>query len=237
MSRNVQRTIRVTMTRYLFSILILNLSLASADSASAEDRPAEQPNVVLIFADDLGYGDLGCYDDEQIGTVLREKAVDWITEKKDKPFFLYLATTNIHHPFTPAPRFKDTSQAGLYGDFIHELDWMVGEITACLEKNGLSENTLVIFTGDNGGMLNFTGSKPSDHAWGGAPTAAFAGSVNSNIADAKIKKDAPPAQLYDLENDVNQTKNLYREYPEVVKEMQALLNSYLPAKQRNGKRK
>ena len=58
---------------------------------------------------------------------------------------------------TPAPRFKGTSQCGLYGDFIHELDWMVGEIMDCLEDNGLSDNTLVIFTSDNGGMLNRAG--------------------------------------------------------------------------------
>ena len=67
------------------------------------------------------------YDDEKTGTLLTEKAVQWITEKKDKPFFLYFATPNIHHPCTPALRFKGTSQCGLYGDFVHELDWMVGE--------------------------------------------------------------------------------------------------------------
>jgi arylsulfatase A-like enzyme len=228
---------------------------------------------------------------------------------------------NSKNPFTPAPRFKGTSQCGLYGDFIHELDWMVGEVLKCLEENHLSDNTLVIFTSDNGGMLNlggrnamkdghrpngdllgfkfgawegghrvpfiarwpgkieagsksdqlicnvdmlstfmaltgqnpasledkdsinvlpalvgnpserirkelvlapfrspnlslrkgkwlyigaqgsggFSGGKPDQHAWGGAPAAAFAGSVNSDIENGKIKKDAPPSQLYDLE--------------------------------------
>jgi arylsulfatase A len=292
------------------------------------------------------------YDDEKTGTLLTEKAVKWITENKDKPFFLYFPTTNIHHPFTPAPRFKGTSQCGLYGDFIHELDWMVGEVLKCLEENNLRDNTLVIFTSDNGGMLNlaarnawgdghrqngdllgfkfgawegghrvpfiarwpgkiaagteskqlicnvdmlatfmaltgqdpnslknkdsinvlpallgdptgplrtelilapfkspnlsirkgkwmhigaqgsggFTGSKPSDHAWGGAPAAAFAGSKNSDIENGKIKPGAPPAQLYDLDADLFQTKNLYREYPEVVKELSALLATYAPPK-------
>ena len=60
-------------------------------------------------------------------------------------------------PFTPAERFQGTSQCGLYGDFIHELDWIVGEILSCLEDNGLSDNTLVIFTSDNGGMFNLGG--------------------------------------------------------------------------------
>lgn len=94
------------------------------------------------------------YDDEKTGTLLTEKAVKWIEQNKEEPFFLYFPTTNIHHPFTPAPRFKGTSQAGLYGDFIHEFDWMVGELIKCLEENGLTENTLVIVTSDNGGMFN-----------------------------------------------------------------------------------
>ena len=97
------------------------------------------------------------YNDYTVGTVLAEKAVDWITANKQQPFFLYLATTHIHHPFTPGKRFQGTSEAELYGDFIQELDWMVGEVTQCLEQHGLSENTLVIFTSDNGGMLNLGG--------------------------------------------------------------------------------
>ena len=97
------------------------------------------------------------YNDYTVGTVLAEKAVDWITANKQQPFFLYLATTHIHHPFTPGKHFQGTSEAELYGDFIQELDWMVGEVTQCLEKQGLSENTLVIFTSDNGGMLNLGG--------------------------------------------------------------------------------
>lgn len=98
------------------------------------------------------------YGDELVGTTLTQKAIEWIkTHKKDKknePFFLYFATTNIHHPFTPHPRFKGTSQAGRYGDYIHELDWMVGELLSCLKEMGLEDNTMVIFTSDNGGMLN-----------------------------------------------------------------------------------
>ena len=98
------------------------------------------------------------YKDEKVGTTLKDKAVAWLknisTKKPDQPFFLYLATTNIHHPFTPAPQFKGTSEAGRYGDFIHELDWIVGEVLRTVEEIGEEENTLVIFTSDNGGMLN-----------------------------------------------------------------------------------
>ena len=94
------------------------------------------------------------YDDEKTGTLLTEKAVGWIKDNKARPFFLYFATTGIHHPFATAPRFRGTSECGRYGDQIHELDWMVGEVLKTLEEQGLAEKTLVIFTSDNGGMLN-----------------------------------------------------------------------------------
>ncbi|AWW32719.1 arylsulfatase [Echinicola strongylocentroti] len=115
-----------------------------------------------------GYNQIGgaqkahlLYEDEKVGTTLKNKAVAWMESRAqkqdDRPFFLYLATTNIHHPFTPAPQFKGTSQAGRYGGFIHELDWIVGEIVKTVEAMGEEENTLVIFTSDNGGMLNHGG--------------------------------------------------------------------------------
>lgn len=99
------------------------------------------------------------FKDDMIGTTLKDKAVSWIKQNKNKPFFLYFAPTNIHHPFTPAPQFIGASQAGLYGDFIHELDWMIGELLNTLDKEGLINNTLVIFTSDNGGMFNQGGQE------------------------------------------------------------------------------
>lgn len=97
------------------------------------------------------------YNDYTVGTVLANKAVDWISTNKDNPFFLYLATTHIHHPYTPGVSFQGTSSAALYGDFIQELDWMVGQVMQSLEQQGLTDNTLLIFTSDNGGMLNLGG--------------------------------------------------------------------------------
>lgn len=94
-----------------------------------------------------------------VATTLKDRAVQWIKEHKDSPFFLYYATTNIHHPFTPAERFVGTSEAGPYGDSIHELDWVVGEIMRTLDEEGLAGNTLLIFTSDNGGMLNHGGQR------------------------------------------------------------------------------
>lgn len=113
------------------------------------------------FDEKFGLKDIGgavaahkLYKDREVGTTLKEKAVQWIKDHKNAPFFLYYATTNIHHPFTPAERFVGTSQAGRYGDSIHELDWIVGEIMKTLEEEGLADNTLFIFTSDNGAMMN-----------------------------------------------------------------------------------
>ena len=102
------------------------------------------------------------YIDEEVGTTLTEKAVDWLeAQRENQPFFLYFAPTAIHHPFTPAKRFVGTSQCGLYGDFVHELDWSVGEILDYLDRADIADNTLVIFTSDNGGMINHT----AQQAW------------------------------------------------------------------------
>ena len=100
------------------------------------------------------------YVDEMIGMNLTERSVKWIEKQDNKtPFFLLLSTTNIHHPFTPAPQFDGTSEAGRYGDFTSELDWITGQIMAALESQGVAENTIVIFTSDNGGMLNEGGKE------------------------------------------------------------------------------
>ncbi|MFC1762455.1 arylsulfatase, partial [Planctomycetota bacterium] len=76
------------------------------------------------------------------------------------------------------------------------------------------------------GSGGFTGG-PGKHGAGGPACTSFIGNVNSDIANGKIKKAAPAAQLYDLEADLNQTKNVFSQYPEVVQEMEALLESYL----------
>ena len=99
------------------------------------------------------------YRDEELGATLTEKATTWMRARNDKPFFLYFATPHIHHPFTPAAKFKGTSECGVYGDYIHEFDWMVGEVMRTLDELHLRDNTLVILTSDNGGMLNQSGQK------------------------------------------------------------------------------
>ncbi|WP_221031505.1 sulfatase family protein [Actomonas aquatica] len=79
-----------------------------------------------------------------------ERAVDFIRRHPDGPFFLYLAHNMPHVPIYASPEFEGTSQRGLYGDVIQELDWSVGQIRAALEAQGLLENTLIVFSSDNG---------------------------------------------------------------------------------------
>ena len=79
-----------------------------------------------------------------------KKALEFINMNKDEPFFLYLAHSMPHIPIAASPDFKGKSKRGLYGDVIEEIDWSTGEILKTLETLGLDENTLVIYTSDNG---------------------------------------------------------------------------------------
>ncbi|GAB5561682.1 MAG: arylsulfatase [Synoicihabitans sp.] len=82
---------------------------------------------------------------------MTEKTVEWISEQKaDQPFFVYLAFNSPHYPIVPNEEFHGKSKAGYYGDFVIETDAMVGKVLAALEEQGLAENTLVIFSADNG---------------------------------------------------------------------------------------
>jgi arylsulfatase A-like enzyme len=90
---------------------------------------------------------------DEVMSRLTAKAVKWIEDNRTHPFFLYYAPNAVHEPVTPSAKFTG-SPFGKYGDFIHELDWSVGQILAELEKDQLLSNTLIIFTSDNGGALN-----------------------------------------------------------------------------------
>ena len=79
-----------------------------------------------------------------------EEAIQFIKRSKDQPFFLYLPHTFVHIPLYASARFRGRSPLGLYGDALQEIDWSVGEIRRTLEQEGLEENTLVLFSSDNG---------------------------------------------------------------------------------------
>lgn len=94
------------------------------------------------------------WKDEDMADEITRRAVKFIDEQKAKPFFLYFATHDAHVPRFPHQRFRGKSEHGLRGDAIVELDWCVGEIMATLDKHKLADNTLVIFTSDNGGVMD-----------------------------------------------------------------------------------
>jgi len=94
-------------------------------------------------------------DQATLTTRYTERAVQFIEKNKDRPFFLYLPHSMPHVPIAASSKFKGQSKQGLYGDVIMEIDWSVGQIVAALRRNGLEENTLVIFMSDNGPWLNF----------------------------------------------------------------------------------
>ncbi len=90
--------------------------------------------------------------DDRIDFILADKAEKFLAQQtKDIPFFLYLAFASVHNPINPAPDFRGKSRAGLYGDYIQQLDHCTGLVLDALKKQGLAENTIVIFTSDNGG--------------------------------------------------------------------------------------
>jgi arylsulfatase A-like enzyme len=105
----------------------------------------------------IGYmtgGKSALWVDEDISTTLTGKATKFIDDHRRQPFFLYFATHDIHVPRIPNPRFVGKTSMGPRGDAIAELDWSVGEVLKALERNGLTKNTLVMFSSDNGPVVD-----------------------------------------------------------------------------------
>ena len=92
--------------------------------------------------------------DEDMADVITDKAKNFIEKNQDRPFFLYFSTHDIHVPRVPHPRFSGKSGLGPRGDAIVQLDWCTGEIMETLERLNLAENTIVIFTSDNGPVID-----------------------------------------------------------------------------------
>jgi arylsulfatase A-like enzyme len=105
----------------------------------------------------IGYmtgGKAARWVDEEMADVLTQKAVGFIEKNKAEPFFLYFATHDIHVPRIPHSRFQKSTNMGPRGNAIAELDWCVGRILETLEKNGLARNTIVMFSSDNGPVID-----------------------------------------------------------------------------------
>ena len=94
-------------------------------------------------------------DQGELTTLYTEHAVKFIKENKSKPFFLYLAHSMVHVPLGVSSKYKGKSGAGLFGDVMEEVDWSVGEVMKALKENGIADNTIVIFSSDNGPWLTF----------------------------------------------------------------------------------
>lgn len=92
--------------------------------------------------------------DEDMADVITDKAVRFIEESKRQPFFLYFATHDIHVPRVPHRRFQGKTRMGARGDVIAELDWSVGEVLKALDRQRLTQDTLVMFTSDNGPVVD-----------------------------------------------------------------------------------
>ncbi len=244
-------------------------------------------------------------DQQSLVELYTDEGVQFITENKAKPFFLYMPHNAVHFPLYPGKKWVGKSPNGLYSDWIEEVDWSVGRVLDTLREHGLAERTLVIFTSDNGGtqravntplrgnkgstleggmrvptiawwpgqvpaqshtdaiagmfdiLPTFTalagGKLPSDRKIDGANIwPHIAGTSVSKPAhetffyysgftlqavrhgDWKLhiaspvkanKKNEPLPQLYNLRSDIGEKKNVVSEHPEVVAQLQALIDS------------
>jgi arylsulfatase A len=116
-------------------------------------------------------------DQSRLTADYTERAVKFIERSKGGPFFLYLAHTMPHVPLYVSDKFKGKTARGLYGDVVAEIDWSVGQILAALKRYKLDDNTLVIFTSDNGPWAEYGDHAGSAGSLRGSKQTAFEGGV------------------------------------------------------------
>ena len=114
---------------------------------------ANQPPLPLLENETV-IGRVRAADQIELTRRYTERAVEFIRERRDRPFFLYLAHSAVHFPLYPRDEFMGRSGRGLLGDWVQEVDWSVGQVLDALRAMKLDEKTLVIFTSDNGGPVN-----------------------------------------------------------------------------------
>ncbi len=123
---------------------------------------------------------------EPILSELENKAVTYIEERSTagQPFFLYFPLTAPHTPIAPLPDYQGKSDAGAYGDFVFQIDHIVGHLMQTLHETGMDENTLIIFTSDNGSPgrdgTNMEGATSSVNKFGHYPSYIYRG-IKSDI--------------------------------------------------------
>lgn len=122
--------------------------------------------------------------DNEVLDVLTNKAINWLdeNEKNEKPFFLYFAAQTPHEPITPSKRMSGKSKAGAYGDFVQDLDYSFGQILKWLDDNGKAENTIIIFTSDNGAIDGGNVKQMNDYKRKAADGKQLSSAVYAQIA-------------------------------------------------------
>ena len=113
----------------------------------------EYPNLPIYDGEKKFREEMSIDDLNHLTTWYAERAVKFIDRNKSHPFFLYVAHSMPHVPLGVSDKFRGKTERGLYGDVIEEIDWSVGQILDALKRNGLDDDTLVIFTSDNGPWL------------------------------------------------------------------------------------
>lgn len=114
---------------------------------------AQHSGTIVNGVSRIGYqagGQSAWWDDEQMSSVFLERSKRFVTENQDNPFFLFLSMPENHVPRIPNSNFEGSSPTGLRGDAVHELDWVVGQVISKLEELGIRDETMIIFTSDNG---------------------------------------------------------------------------------------
>ena len=117
----------------------------------------QHSNTIVNGVSRIGFmsgGETALWKDEDFPFVLTKKAKDYMVENKENPFFLYFAFQDIHVPRVPNPMFEGKSSMGPRGDAIAQMDWCTGELMKTLDSLGITENTLIIFSSDNGPVLD-----------------------------------------------------------------------------------
>lgn len=135
-----------------------------AKKAKNPDAESRYPPLPLIEGTEVVNPNVGPEDQEQFTRQFTERAVDFIRRHREEPFFVYLPHPMVHVPLYVSDEFRGKSGGGLFGDVVMEVDWSVGQIMAAVEEIGAEENTLVVFTSDNGPWLSY-----GDHAGAAIP--------------------------------------------------------------------
>ena len=117
------------------------------------ERPQSYPEDLLLYRNEDPIRAI--IDQSNLTKDITSESIDFITKNKDNPFFLYIAHPQPHVPLFVSKNFENKTGNGLYADVITEIDFSVGRIINSLEENGLSNNTIIIFTSDNGPWLSY----------------------------------------------------------------------------------